>query len=108
MKSQTVISNCGVIFKQSFSSLQVIRPKVQSAKRTCAWKGQPLWGQTTLGHTVPSWLMACLRSVNACPFGQVIVALKRLMVDGWHGAHCIGGGGLVLSAYLWMSSLRRL
>ncbi|MGY4432704.1 hypothetical protein ACVWWO_005181 [Bradyrhizobium sp. F1.13.1] len=60
-------------------------PKVQFSSRTNAWKRHPGSGQTTLGKTFPSESTLCPRSVRTCPDVQAIVALKRSLVDGWHG-----------------------
>jgi hypothetical protein len=43
--------------------------------------------------------MECSRSVNPWPFGQVMDALNRRMVDGWHGAQYMGGGSAVTRLY---------
>jgi hypothetical protein len=67
-------------------------PNDQRSSRTYSWKLQPGKGHTTLGDTSPFCAMVWPHSVNPWPCGQVIDALKRRMVNGWHGAQCIGGG----------------
>lgn len=69
-------------------------PKDQRSSRTNSWKEQPGVGQITLGDT-PLVAMEYSRRVNPCPFGHVIEALNRRMVDGWHGVQCMGGGSAV-------------
>lgn len=70
-------------------------PKDQRSSRTNAWKEHPCARQTTLGNTSPFVAMECSRRVSPCPFGHVMEALKRCMVEGWHGAQCMGGGSAV-------------
>ena len=43
--------------------------------------------------------MECSRKVRPWPFGQVMDALNRCMVEEWHGAQCIGGGSAVTRLY---------
>jgi hypothetical protein len=74
-------------------------PKDQRSSRTNSWKEQPGVGQITLGDTSPLVAMECSRRVNPCPFGHVIEALKRRMVEGWHGAQYMGGGSAVTRLY---------
>jgi hypothetical protein len=74
-------------------------PKDQRSSRTNSWKEQPGVGQITLGDTSPLVAMECSRRVNPCPFGHVIEALNRRMVEEWHGAQCMGGGSAVTRLY---------
>jgi hypothetical protein len=57
-------------------------PNDQQSSRTNSWKVQPFTGQTTLGETSPVFAIEWPRRVRPCPFGQVIEALKRSIVEG--------------------------
>ena len=57
-------------------------PNVHFLSVTYEWKEQPGDGQTTLGVTLPFAEILWIRKVSMCPFGQTMVALNFLTVEG--------------------------